>query len=99
MGKRSTTSKTTTPPKGRPTPKRDPHVGNGRSRRALYGWIAVALLIAAIIGVAIYVGADQEIRPLQGVSPVDELVETPLVHDELMSRSASSTPRWNVGYA
>jgi hypothetical protein len=98
MGKRSTSSKMTTPPKGRPTPKRNPQVG-GRSRRALYGWIAVALLIAAIIGVAIYVGADQEIRPFQGVSPVGGPAETPLVHDESMSRSASSTPRWNVGYA
>lgn len=67
MGKRSTTPKVTTPPKGRPTPKRD--LRPQRRSRAIYGWIAVVLLIAAAIGVAIYFGSDQEIRQLPGVGP------------------------------
>lgn len=69
MGKRSTSSKSTTPPKGRPTPKRDLRPA-GRSRRTFYGWLAVVLAVAALIGVAIYFGSDQEIRPLQGGAPV-----------------------------
>lgn len=71
MAKRAT--KATTPPKGRPTRRRDlrPPSRNGR---AIAGWLLVTLLVAVLIGAAIYIGSSQEVR-IPGTVPAEPVPE------------------------
>lgn len=58
MGNKKAGTKQTTPPKGRPTPKRDPRPsGRGRYRSTIQ-WGLVALAILTVIVLAVVFGAD-----------------------------------------
>jgi hypothetical protein len=54
-----------TPPKGRPTPPRDP-VASRRFDTATLEWIAVGGLVVALIAVAAWFARDQESRNIHG---------------------------------
>lgn len=53
------TRQKSTPPKGRATPRR-PRTVEQNNRRATAGWIAVGLVIAAALGLLVYVTGDVE---------------------------------------
>jgi hypothetical protein len=66
MGKTAKHSKALTPPKGRATPTRDREPSAWADRWVTLQWAALGLLVVAVVVVAIYIGADQEPRPLHG---------------------------------
>lgn len=51
-------AKQTTPPKGRPTPKRDPRPSNRGRYRSTIQWSLIAAAILAVIVVAVIFGPD-----------------------------------------
>lgn len=58
MGSKRTGAKQTTPPKGRPTPKRDPRPSKRGRYRSTIQWGLIALAILVLIVLAVLFGPD-----------------------------------------